>query len=659
MIIKQITLNNFRQYKGKQDPIEFSMDKDKNVTVILGVNTSGKTTFIQAFNWCLYGKTTFNTKDLLNVEVFNSMEPTESATVSVEIELIHENRLYIIRRSQKILKQYDGRAKVDQETLKVQYKEQNGEMQEISFIESQNTINKILPEGLSDYFFFDGEHIADINNKKDVSAAIKGLMGLDVIGEAVKHLNPSLSSSVVSKLRKELDIGNDTRNSKLKEDIINEKRDLESVNKQIEQTTEEIEYFEDRKSKLEEIIRSNQVTKQKQLEKDRIERNIRYLESNIVNSEKRLVSDFSKNGFKFFASPLYEKAIKVLSEAKDEGEGIPDMHSKAIEYILKRGRCICGCDLTKNQGAVEAINYEKSLLPPENIGTIIRKYRENCKQFKNDVEDYYDNIKSDYMAIRQAANQISEEKQRFDEFSKELLGNDDVSKYEAENRDNEQKLKEARDLLMRRREQRGALMKSIEDKEKEVNRLTATTSKNIRIKRNINYAIALYEWFNQSYDLKEKKVKEDLYESVNRIFAEMYHGKRVVEINNDYRIVLKSRSETGNFVTDTSPGLDTVKNFAFISGLVDLAKQRANSSNNENLEKVEPYPIVMDAPFSNADEIHIENISKVLPSVAEQVILVVMQKDWEYAKKTITNKTAMIYEIEKFNETNSSIRRIV
>ena len=90
-----------------------------------------------------------------------------------------------------------------------------------------------------------------------------------------------------------------------------------------------------------------------------------------------------------------------------------------------------------------------------------------------------------------------------------------------------------------------------------------------------------------------------------------------------------------------------------------MAKQRANSSNNENLEKVEPYPIVMDAPFSNADEIHIENISKVLPSVAEQVILVVMQKDWEYAKKTITNKTAMIYEIEKFNETNSSIRRIV
>ena len=46
MIFKSITLNNFRQYKGKQ-VIEFSTDPEKNVTVIVGVNTSGKTTLIQ------------------------------------------------------------------------------------------------------------------------------------------------------------------------------------------------------------------------------------------------------------------------------------------------------------------------------------------------------------------------------------------------------------------------------------------------------------------------------------------------------------------------------------------------------------------------------------------------------------------------------------
>lgn len=56
MIIQGIEMYNFRQYVGKQS-IEFSIDKEKNVTVLIGVNTSGKTTIIRAFEWCLYGKT--------------------------------------------------------------------------------------------------------------------------------------------------------------------------------------------------------------------------------------------------------------------------------------------------------------------------------------------------------------------------------------------------------------------------------------------------------------------------------------------------------------------------------------------------------------------------------------------------------------------------
>ena len=45
MLIKSITLNNFRQFKGKQI-LEFSTDTDKNVTVLLGDNTFGKTTIL-------------------------------------------------------------------------------------------------------------------------------------------------------------------------------------------------------------------------------------------------------------------------------------------------------------------------------------------------------------------------------------------------------------------------------------------------------------------------------------------------------------------------------------------------------------------------------------------------------------------------------------
>ena len=86
MLIKQIVLKNFRQYKDKQ-VVEFSCDKEKNVTVILGDNTSGKTTLIQAFNWCLYGETSFKTRELINSETLISLSPFSTAEVLVEVEL--------------------------------------------------------------------------------------------------------------------------------------------------------------------------------------------------------------------------------------------------------------------------------------------------------------------------------------------------------------------------------------------------------------------------------------------------------------------------------------------------------------------------------------------------------------------------------------------
>ena len=51
----KLTINNFRQYKGLNE-IEFSTDPEKNITVVYGPITTGKTTVLQAFNWVLYNK---------------------------------------------------------------------------------------------------------------------------------------------------------------------------------------------------------------------------------------------------------------------------------------------------------------------------------------------------------------------------------------------------------------------------------------------------------------------------------------------------------------------------------------------------------------------------------------------------------------------------
>ena len=55
MIIKSITLANYRLYEGR-NIIKFKQDDDKPIFLISGENGFGKTTFLHSLIWCLYGR---------------------------------------------------------------------------------------------------------------------------------------------------------------------------------------------------------------------------------------------------------------------------------------------------------------------------------------------------------------------------------------------------------------------------------------------------------------------------------------------------------------------------------------------------------------------------------------------------------------------------
>ena len=104
MKFESIKLFNFMRYKGETE-IHFSCDDVKNVTVVLGDNTFGKTTLAQAFRWGLFEElnTTNYTKKkdivLLNNEVIATMSPESRQTVSVEIVICDGNTKWKFTRT--------------------------------------------------------------------------------------------------------------------------------------------------------------------------------------------------------------------------------------------------------------------------------------------------------------------------------------------------------------------------------------------------------------------------------------------------------------------------------------------------------------------------------------------------------------------------------
>lgn len=68
MFIKEIELNNFRIYKGK-NKIDLLPQNNKNIIVVSGKNGFGKTTFLMSLVWCLYGKQMEKVDELYQKEI--------------------------------------------------------------------------------------------------------------------------------------------------------------------------------------------------------------------------------------------------------------------------------------------------------------------------------------------------------------------------------------------------------------------------------------------------------------------------------------------------------------------------------------------------------------------------------------------------------------
>jgi DNA sulfur modification protein DndD len=662
VIIKKITLENFRQYKGVQT-IEFATDAKRNVTIIIGDNTSGKTTIVNAFHWCLYGDNRFDLPNvLLNKEAGGSLALYSTKMASAEVVLVHEGRKYTITRAIQYKKHGadEYRVEANSNTLKVGYLEGNGTTRYLDDVDTQDTINKILPADLSSYFFLDGEHIKSINKKKDVSNAVRTLMGLDVIASIRDYFDPRSQRSVASKYEAALDRKNDVGSHRIQRDIENAQVSLEGFRKKREELAQQLEFCKRRKTELGEKLKENEAVGQLQKEKEDLEADIVALQQNVKYLISKLTKNFSANALRLFSVPLLEKALKVLEEADDAGEGIPEMHADAIKFILDRGRCICGADLKRNEGARDEVIKEQKLLPPEAIGTLIRNYKGECRGIINGVSDIANSIEEDYKRWRDNMYLIETKEKKLKQISAKILDTVNVKKIEEQYNENLKQLEYRQEDLEGNRGHIIRLEHDIDNWKKELEKLTIVNDRNAKILRYIDYAHALYKWFNETYIQREQEVKSDLLESVNSIFTQMYHGdKRKVEIDDQYKIILRTVMGDEVVTTGESKGLEAVKNFSFVGGLVELARKKARNKEEDGMRH-EPYPLVMDAPFSVADEKHVKSISKILPESAEQVILIVMDKDWEVARETVKHKVGKSYLIQKVDnsDTHSQVKEV-
>jgi DNA sulfur modification protein DndD len=193
MILKRLILENYCLFSGHH---EFDLEPRKKYNAIRpvilfgGKNGAGKTTFLSAIQLAFYGRQAAGsriTEKEYHLSLRNRIHRNQQsdrrasfAKVGLSFDLVTqgEKHEYYIERSWT-----DGEERSLQEFFKV--KRDGKDLDEMSNEHLQSFVAEIVPERLSQLFFFDGEKIKniaeDITSNAAISEAIQTLLGLDVV----------------------------------------------------------------------------------------------------------------------------------------------------------------------------------------------------------------------------------------------------------------------------------------------------------------------------------------------------------------------------------------------------------------------------------------------------------------------------------------------
>ena len=213
MIIKELVLHNFGVYASTN---RFEFHGEKPVVLIGGMNGRGKTTFLEAVLLSLYGSNSFaysESKYKTFGQYLKSFVNVSDGTLEtyVDLEFSMESEVYRIHR------EWSGAKQRISETIKV-YKD--GEYNQFLTDNWTMFIENILPSGLSNFFFFDGEKIAELaveDTSTQMKESIKTLLGISVldllksdlgriINRTTKNQVASSEAKMIEELREKRDL---------------------------------------------------------------------------------------------------------------------------------------------------------------------------------------------------------------------------------------------------------------------------------------------------------------------------------------------------------------------------------------------------------------------------------------------------------------------
>lgn len=653
MYIKEIELNNFRIYRGK-NVISLLPSDDKNVIVVSGKNGFGKTTFLMSLVWCLYGKQMEKVDDLYRKEIYEKGNYTKyiSESLNRKAKEEGENEFSVsvtfsdvkipditcsevtIKRTYNVITSTSDKVEVlidGYQNELIEDLSKNNQHGEEIFIR-----DFILPIEIAKFFFFDAEKIvslAEINStqqRQQLSKAYSEVLGIQKYEDLKANLEEKQDDyrrrSAKPEEKKELNqLHTDIENAQITiKDIYSQIDDIKEKRNTLEKEAEEIQrklIREGDKMSLEELneLKAEQsslneeiLIKQEGLKElfDIIP--FALAGDTMANVLEQLNNEELLSEQKYKQEDVSEKINRIqadLENAKSKSDLCFDPNTVKIKNFYEEQIKV----LIKKYFYSDIVEFPKSFKVLHDFSSNqINEFSQLVNTIRHSFKDKFSQLNIEYSYIKNQLDAINRklrdaENNAEDEYISSLRDKKDFIANSIIRYDNEvdalnRKIGELSNGLKAYKQRQDILRKKIDES-------SVYSQKERKTKQLI---IRLQNFIAQFKDEKKKSLEVKMLQSLNILMHKKGFIKHVdVDINatgDDIDIVLYNRNNKVIDKSSLSMGERQMYASALLSSLVD--------------ESEIEFPVFIDSPMQKFDEQHAENIIKhFYPNVSKQVVI--------------------------------------
>ena len=383
--IDRIEIKNFRQYRN----VELSFDKNTGSYFFVGKNGIGKSNFMNAICWCLYGRIPFRsdsdkTSTVTNIVNLDAQRDGEKE-VEVKIAATIAGKKYLISRDSTVnlvLNPY----------LKNQSNFSVFEIKDHDLIPQENpeiTIEQLLPFELSNLFIFDGEVIKNLFDG-DYSEKLKNqvykVSNIDILKRAKDDVEKVIK---VYEKQRRARTNDQEKKLMLEQKMAENEENIKSLKTQIEELDKERGSIEQKQTELLNQLSKHTAIKKIVDERDELIRDIKTSIKREEEKQKQINELIQKNVSFAIVKDQMSEYLEAINAAVKRGEVPPAISTTALEDILKTHTCICHRELDSDSESVinellkdnEQID-ELSYLQEHNFGCA-----QKMRSFKNIEKD--------------------------------------------------------------------------------------------------------------------------------------------------------------------------------------------------------------------------------------------------------------------------------